>query len=72
MDRRDFLAAGAAGLALSTFAPHVLGADPKPPRVGLIGCGWYGKCDLWRLLQVTPANVVSMCDVDKRMLLRSG
>jgi predicted dehydrogenase len=39
------------------------------PRVALIGSGWYGKCDLFRLLQVAPnAEVVALCDVDKKML----
>ena len=68
MDRRHFLQAGAAGLALSsaTFA------DDKPKRVGLIGCGWYGKCDLFRLIQVAPVEVVSLCDVDKRMLAEAA
>ena len=37
-------------------------------RVGLIGTGWYGKCDLLRLLQVAPVDVVSLCDVDSVML----
>ena len=40
----------------------------KPLRVGLIGSGWYGKCDLLRLLQVAPVEVVSLCDVDRQML----
>ena len=44
-----------------------LGAD-EPKRVGLIGCGWYGKADLLRLIQVAPVEVVSLCDVDKVML----
>lgn len=69
MYRREFLKAGAAGLALSAvngFPAEF--ADPKPKRVGLIGCGWYGKCDLFRLLQVAPVEVVSLCDVDKQML----
>lgn len=68
MDRRRFLGASAAGLSLSTLASYVAGAEPKPPRVGLIGTGWYGKCDLYRLLQVAPVDVVSLCDVDKDML----
>ncbi len=42
--------------------------QPRPSRVGLIGCGWYGKCDLLRLLQVANVEVVSLCDVDSRML----
>jgi predicted dehydrogenase len=69
MNRRDFLQATAAGLALSAasgFSAEF--ADQKAKRVGLIGCGWYGKCDLFRLLQVAPVEVVSLCDVDKRML----
>jgi predicted dehydrogenase len=36
--------------------------------VGLIGCGWYGKVDLLRLIQVAPVEVVSLCDVDRNML----
>src|SRR5438270_8826209 len=66
MNRRDFLAASAA----MPFAPALFasGADGKPLRVGLIGTGWYGKCDLFRLIQVAPAEVVSLCDVDKVML----
>ena len=42
-------------------------SGPKK-RVGIIGPGWYGKIDLIRLIQVAPVEVVSMCDVDKRML----
>jgi predicted dehydrogenase len=67
MNRRKFLHAGAAGLALSAAGSYAAFADKKP-RVGLIGCGWYGKCDLTRLLQVAPVEVVSLCDVDKKML----
>src|SRR5581483_6615766 len=40
--------------------------------VGLIGCGWYGKIDLTRLIQVAPVEVVSLCDVDKKMLERAA
>lgn len=73
MKRREFLQASAAGIA---FAPAVLRRNysyeeefaQKKPRVGLIGTGWYGKSDLFRLLQVAPVEVVSLCDVDKRML----
>jgi predicted dehydrogenase len=72
MNRRNFLKAGAAGLALSSFHPHVVGDDSKKQRVGLIGCGWYGKCDLTRLLQIAPVEVVSLCDVDKKMLANAA
>ncbi len=74
MNRREFLRVGAAaGIALSTFAPYVAyAADQKPLRVGLIGCGWYGKADLFRLIQVAPVEVVSLCDVDKKMLAEAA
>lgn len=42
-------------------------ADMKK-RVGVIGTGWYGKCDVFRLIQVAPVEVVSLCDVDSKML----
>lgn len=68
MNRRQFLGAGAAGLALAQAGF----ADSKPPRVGLIGTGWYGKVDLLRLIQVAPVEVVSLCDVDKKMLAEAA
>lgn len=76
MDRRGFLA-GTSGLALSSWAlqaQQIQAAlqDQQPKRVGLIGCGWYGKCDLFRLLQVAPVNVVALCDVDSKMLAEAG
>lgn len=40
--------------------------------MGLIGTGWYGKCDLFRLIQVAPVEVVSLCDVDKNMLAQAA
>src|ERR1044072_5682942 len=64
MNRRQFLSAGAAGLGISALGY----AQNKPLRVGLIGCGWYGKSDLLRMVQVSPVRVVSLCDVDSTML----
>jgi predicted dehydrogenase len=69
MIRRQFLRAGAAGLALSASGrPAEAAASMQGKRVGLIGTGWYGKVDLFRLLQVAPVEVVSLCDVDSRLL----
>lgn len=70
MNRREFLKAGAAGAAASALGGYfVQGAEQKAGlRVGLIGCGWYGKSDLFRLIQVSAVNVVSLCDVDKNLL----
>ena len=73
MDRRKFLQTGAAGLALSAAGSYAAeAAEAKPKRVGLIGTGWYGKCDLLRLIQVAPVEVVSLCDVDKKMLAEAA
>jgi predicted dehydrogenase len=69
MNRRKFLqVSSAAGLALC--GPGLLRGDPagQIKRAGLIGCGWYGKGDLCRLIQVAPVEVVSLCDVDRDML----
>src|ERR1051325_5460783 len=69
MNRRQFLQTGAtAALALSALPDYAAEFADQKKRVGLIGCGWYGKCDLFRLIQVAPVEVVSLCDVDKRML----
>ncbi len=67
MNRREFLQTASAGVALNTAAAGYI-PQGKPRRVGLIGCGWYGKSDLFRLIQVAPVEVVSLCDVDKNML----
>lgn len=69
VDRRRFLQAGAASLAISTCGVHTsTAAADKPKKVGLIGAGWYGKSDLWRLIQVAPVEVAAICDPDQRML----
>ncbi|WP_435007808.1 Gfo/Idh/MocA family protein [Tundrisphaera lichenicola] len=69
MNRRELLQAGAAaGLALPASGVFAAPQALKKPRVGLIGTGWYGKADLFRLIQVAPVEVVSLCDVDKAML----
>ncbi|MEE8450296.1 MAG: Gfo/Idh/MocA family oxidoreductase [Thermoguttaceae bacterium] len=78
MDRRKFLQTGTTGLATTGLALSAVGShaatleDDKPKRVGLIGCGWYGKADLLRLIQVAPVEVVSLCDVDSRMLAEAA
>jgi predicted dehydrogenase len=69
MNRRDFLKVSAsAGLAACASGLLAQGNASEKKRVGLIGCGWYGKSDLFRLIQVAPVEVVSLCDVDRNML----
>jgi predicted dehydrogenase len=69
MNRRDFLMGTSAALAVSGLGRGAAALqDEKRRRVGLIGCGWYGKVDLFRLIQVSPVEVVSLCDVDQQAL----
>ncbi|MCP5533143.1 MAG: Gfo/Idh/MocA family oxidoreductase [Akkermansiaceae bacterium] len=69
LPRRGFLTMSAGALASWVAGPGAFAAEAgERKRVGLIGCGWYGKCDLLRLLQVAPVEVVALCDVDRTML----
>ena len=72
MHRRDFIKHTAAALALSGTPAYAEQLADTRKRVGLIGCGWYGKSDLLRLIQVAPVEVVSLCDVDKKMLAEAA
>ena len=70
INRRHFLKGATASAVLSSFGLY--GFDlihrEKPWRVGLIGCGWYGTSDLFKLIQVADVEVVSICDVDQKFL----
>lgn len=70
LNRREFIKGAAASVAITSIDPFRLGIfnTEKSYRVGLIGAGWYGKSDICRLIQVSPVNVVAMCDVDSVML----
>ena len=69
MNRRHFLQSSAvSAVALSAWPGRAADPAGAKKRVGLIGTGWYGKADLLRLIQVAPVEVVSLCDVDKKML----
>ncbi len=70
INRRRFVKSASALTLLSTFGAY--GMDliyrTEPWKVGLIGTGWYGKMDLWRLIQVAPVDVRALCDVDRQLL----
>lgn len=74
INRRRFLQGATATLALTTLGAQ--GMDiinpAKPYRVALIGTGWYGKSDLFRLIQVAPVEVIALCDPDKNILTAAG
>jgi predicted dehydrogenase len=70
INRRNFLKGATSILALSQFGAYGLDLihPNKPLKVALIGTGWYGKSDLFRLMQVAPVDVIAICDVDKNQL----
>jgi predicted dehydrogenase len=74
VNRRRFLQGAAASMAFTTLGAKGIDIiNPlRPVRVGLIGTGWYGKSDLFRLIQVVSCEVVALCDVDRHMLSAAG
>ncbi len=74
INRRHFLKNASATLALSTFGMSGLDLvfTNQPRKVALIGTGWYGKSDLFRLIQVTDVEVVALADPDRHMLEAAG
>jgi predicted dehydrogenase len=70
INRRRFLKGATATLALTALGASGMNfiIPGKTYRVALIGTGWYGKSDLFKLIQVAPVDVVALCDVDKNQL----
>lgn len=73
LHRRNFIKSSSALLALSALRASGMNFSAAPPRrVALIGTGWYGKSDLFKLIQVAPVEVVGLCDVDKNQLTEAA
>lgn len=74
LNRRKFIQSTSAVLTLSALQTNGLAfTNPsKNLRVGLIGAGWYGKSDLFRLMQVRDIDVAAICDVDNNHLQEAG
>lgn len=74
VNRRQFLKGSTALLALASMGMTGMNfiQNEKPLKVALIGTGWYGKSDLFRLIQVANVEVVALCDVDKNLLTAAG
>ncbi|NAS12333.1 Gfo/Idh/MocA family oxidoreductase [Poritiphilus flavus] len=70
INRRNFLKGATAAAVLSSFGMYgfELMHRDKPWRVGLIGAGWYGTSDLFKLIQVANVEVIAICDVDSRFV----
>ena len=70
INRRNFLKGATAAAVLSSFGTYgfELMYRDKPWRVGLIGAGWYGSSDLFKLIQVANVEVIAICDVDSNFV----
>lgn len=74
LNRRKFIRGTGSVLALSALDRKGIATHrtSSVKRVGLIGAGWYGKSDLFRLIQVRDVDVVAICDVDSNHLAEAG
>jgi predicted dehydrogenase len=72
MNRRTFVSSLAVtGAALATGA-RLFAADSKSrPRVGVIGCGWYGGVNLESFARAVGVDFVSLCDVNGLFLQKT-
>lgn len=68
MHRRKFLSSLTAAALTPAMARGAQSKRFEGLRVGVIGCGWYGKNDMGRLLQIAPVDVRALCDPDRNML----
>ena len=67
MIRRKFLTSLSAAALVPTLARSAQARRFEGLRVGVIGCGWYGKNDMCRLLQIAPVDIRALCDPDRTM-----
>jgi predicted dehydrogenase len=74
LHRRTLLKSAAAAVSLASLKASGMHhfASRAPYRVALIGTGWYGKSDLFKLIQVAPVDVVALCDPDQKMLAEAA
>ena len=69
MNRRTFVSSLAAAGAVVATGSRLFAADSKArPKVGIIGCGWYGGVNLEALERNVSADFVSLCDVNEHSL----
>jgi predicted dehydrogenase len=68
MHRRTFVSTIAAVAA----AARLRAADTRAqPRVGMIGCGWFGGVALQNMARHAGVNVISLCDVNAHALKKT-
>ena len=76
MDRRQFLKAGAAGMAAATLWPHMQAAGGqaagRQARIGVVGLGSRGTGLLRRLVLQKDAKITAVCDLDEGRARRAA
>lgn len=72
MKRRTFLSSlGVAGVAAASGS-RLFGAESKSrPKLGLIGCGWYGGRTLEIFACSGKVEIISLCDVNAQALKKT-
>jgi len=73
MKRRGFLSQSVKAISLSALTGFQIPLNfiQGPLKVALIGCGWYGKSDLLKLMQVTAVEVIAVSDPDDMQSLEA-
>jgi predicted dehydrogenase len=72
MNRRTFVSSLAVAGATVAASSRLFAADTKPrPKVGVIGCGWYGGVNLGVFARCVGVNCVSLCDVNAHSLQKT-
>ncbi|WP_339922659.1 Gfo/Idh/MocA family oxidoreductase [uncultured Cyclobacterium sp.] len=74
LDRRKFIKGSTALATLASVGVPTMAfpSKDKKYKVGLIGTGWYGKSDLFRLIQVADIEVIGIADPDAHQLDEAG
>jgi predicted dehydrogenase len=62
MDRRTFTLSTLAAAGGVTAASQAFGATAPKPKVGLVGCGWFGGIALDAMAEVGNVEFISLCD----------
>jgi predicted dehydrogenase len=72
MNRRTFVSSLAVtGAALATGARLFASSSGSRPRVGVIGCGWYGGVNLESFARAVGVDFISLCDVNQHFLQKT-
>ena len=69
MNRRKFVSTLAVTSAALATGARIFAVDTKRrPKLGVIGCGWYGGVNLESFARAAGVDVVSLCDVNEHFL----